>query len=79
LSLFTACGLEVDQVYTDYLVQGVEQWLTNAHTPDNPAEKVRAMLEQDRVNDLSGTHPYLEDGMMYFRQRTATIVGRKLG
>jgi len=79
LSLFTACGLEVEQVSTDYLLQGVEQWLTNAHTPGDRAEKVRAMLEQDRINDLSGTHPFLEDGVMYFRQRTATFVGRKLG
>jgi hypothetical protein len=79
LTLFTACRLEVQQVSTDYLIQGVEQWLTNAHTPDDRAEKVRAMLEQDRLHDLSGTHPYLQDGVMYFRQRTATFVGRKLG
>jgi ubiquinone/menaquinone biosynthesis C-methylase UbiE len=78
LSLFTACGLEVEQVYTDYLIQGVEQWLTNAHTPDDRAEKVREMLEQDQLHDLSGTHPLLQDGVMYFRQRTATFVGRKL-
>jgi ubiquinone/menaquinone biosynthesis C-methylase UbiE len=78
LSLFTTCVLEVEQVYTDYLVQDVEQWLKNSHTPDDRAEKVRTMLEQDRVNDLSGTHPYLQDGVMYFRQRTATFVSRKL-
>jgi hypothetical protein len=78
LGLFTACGLEVEQVYTDDLIQGVEQWLTNAQTPADRAEKVRAMLEQDKLHDLSGTHPFLRDGVMYFRQRTATFVGRKL-
>lgn len=78
LGLFTACGLEVEQVSTDYLIQDVEQWLTNAHTPADRAERVRALLEQDQLHDLSGTHPFLQEGVMYFRQRTATFVGRKL-
>ncbi len=78
LGYFTACGLEVEQVYTDYMTQEVEQWLTNAHTPDERAEKVRVMMEQDKVQDLSGTHPFLQNDVMYFRQRTAAFVGRKL-
>lgn len=78
LRLLTACGLEVEQVSTDELIQGVEQWLRNAHTPADRAEQVRALLEQDRLHDLSGTHPFLEDGVLSFHQRTALFVGHKL-
>jgi ubiquinone/menaquinone biosynthesis C-methylase UbiE len=78
LALFTNCGLEVEQVYTDYLTQAVEQWLANARTPDDQAGKVRAMLEQDKLHDLSGTHPFRQQGAAYFRQRTAAFVSRKL-
>jgi ubiquinone/menaquinone biosynthesis C-methylase UbiE len=78
LALFTACGLEVEQVYTDYRMQAVEQWLTNAHTPADRAEKVRAMIEQDELHDLSGVCPFRQDGALYFRHRFATVVGRKL-
>lgn len=78
LALFTTGGLEVEQVYTDYLTPAVEQWLANAQTPDDQAGKVRAMLEQDELHDLSGTHPYRQNGAVYFRQRTAAFVGRKL-
>ncbi len=78
LALFTTCGLEVEQVSTDYLDQVVEQWLANAHTPDDLAQQTRTMIEQDHLHDLSGTHPFLQQGSMHFRQRTATFVGRKL-
>src|SRR5206468_9660603 len=57
LALFTNCGLEVEQVSTDHLDQRVEQWLANAHTPDDLAQQTRKMLEQDHLHDLSGTHP----------------------
>lgn len=33
---------------------------------------------QDELNDLSGTHPFRQDGKVYFYQRTAAIVGRKI-
>ncbi len=78
LTLFTSCGLEVEQVYTDHLTPALEQWLANAHTPDDRAGKVRAMIEQDELHDLSGTHPFRQHGAVYFRQRTAAFVSRKL-
>jgi len=78
LALFTTSELEVEQVYTDYLTPAVEQWLANARTPDDRAGKVRAMLEQDELHDLSGTHPFRQSGAVYFRQRTAAFVSRKL-
>jgi len=78
LALFTACNLEVEQLYTGYLVQSVEQWLANTHTPDEPAEQVRTMIAQDELHDLSGTRPFRRDGALYFHQRTATFISRKL-
>jgi ubiquinone/menaquinone biosynthesis C-methylase UbiE len=78
LTLFTSCGLEVEQIYTDHLTPALEQWLANAHTLDDRAEKVRAMIEQDELHDLSGTHPFRQQGAVYFRQRTAAFVSRKL-
>ncbi len=78
LTLFTACNLEVEQLYTDHLLQSVEQWLANTHTPAEPAEQARAMIVQDEFHDLSGTRPFWRDGALYFHQRTATFVCRKL-
>jgi ubiquinone/menaquinone biosynthesis C-methylase UbiE len=78
LALFTTSGLEVEQLYTDHLTPSVEQWLTNAHTPDDQAKQVRTMIEQDELQDLSGTHPFRQHETVYFRQRTATFVSRKL-
>jgi ubiquinone/menaquinone biosynthesis C-methylase UbiE len=77
-TLLTACGLEVEQVYTDQLTPALEQWLANAHTPGDQAREVRAMIEQDELHDLSGTSPFRQHGAVYFRQRTAAFIGRKL-
>lgn len=78
LSLFTANGLEVEQVYTDQLTQSVEKWLANAKTADDRAREVWQLIEQDERSDLSGTHPFRQDGTLFFQQRTATFAGRKL-
>jgi ubiquinone/menaquinone biosynthesis C-methylase UbiE len=78
LKLFTACGLEVEQISTDYRTQVVEQWLSNAQTPVDRAEKVRAMIEQDELHDLSGVCPFRQNGVLHFRHRSAMFVGRKL-
>ncbi len=66
------------RAHTDHLTPALEQWLANAHTPDDRAGKVRAMIEQDELHDLSGTHPFRQHGAVYFRQRTAAFVSRKL-
>ncbi len=78
LALFTACNLEVEQLYSDHLTPSLEQWLANAHTPPESAREVRALIEQDELRDLSGTRPFREQGAIYFRQRTAAFVGRRL-
>jgi ubiquinone/menaquinone biosynthesis C-methylase UbiE len=78
LSLFTAHGLELVRVHSGQLVQDVERWLANAHTPADRADEVRELIERDLRDDLSGTRPYRADGVLYFVQHTITLVGRKL-
>jgi ubiquinone/menaquinone biosynthesis C-methylase UbiE len=78
LTLLTACSLEVEQIYTDQLTPALEQWLAYAHTPGDQAREVRAMIEQDELHDLSGTSPFHQHGAVYFRQRTAAFITRKL-
>ena len=75
LDLFTATGLEVEDVHTGRLVQVVEQWLANAHTPPDVAARVRALIQEDAARDLSGTHPHAGAGGLTFTQRTAIVVG----
>jgi ubiquinone/menaquinone biosynthesis C-methylase UbiE len=78
LRLFGEQGLEVESAYTSDLVQPLEQWLANSHTPPDRAMAVRAMLQRDAAEDLSGTRPFRRDGELFFTQKTITVVGRKL-
>jgi ubiquinone/menaquinone biosynthesis C-methylase UbiE len=78
LSLFTNAGLEVDQLYSGELIQHLERWLANSQTSPDGAREVRAMIERDAREDLSGTRPYLQKGHWFFRQLTLAIVTRKL-
>jgi len=78
LALFTACGLEVEQVVTDHLTQALESWLENAHTPQEQASLVRELVEQDERQDLSGTRPFRRQEAVYFYQRIVTVIARKL-
>ncbi len=79
LTLFAECGLDVVRVSTERIHQDVERWLANAKTPADRAAEVRQMIEQDEREDLSGTRPFSRDGVLYFTQTTAIVVGRKLG
>ncbi len=72
-------GLEIVRFYSDRMVTPVEVWLENAQTPPHRADETRAMLEQDLLRDLSGTRPFRDGGVLYFTQRTAALIGRKLG
>jgi ubiquinone/menaquinone biosynthesis C-methylase UbiE len=78
LALFTACGLEVEQVITDRLTQTLEAWLANAHTSPERAAQVRELIEQDEHQDLSGTHTFRRQEAIYFYQRIATFIARKI-
>ena len=78
LALFAAAGLELERLYSGELMQNLERWLANSQTPPENAAEVRAMIERDGREDLSGTRPYLEDGEWFFRQPTLAVVARKL-
>src|SRR5262249_21950459 len=77
--LFTAARLEVVHVSTDALTPAVEDWFGRAQTPTERAATARALIERDEREDLSGTRPFRVDGTLHFTQRTAIVVGRKLG
>jgi ubiquinone/menaquinone biosynthesis C-methylase UbiE len=78
LTLLTAANLELERLYSGQLVQNLERWLANSQTRPGLAAKVRAMIERDAREDLSGTRPYLEDGEWFFRQPTLAVVARRL-
>ena len=78
LELFTEHGVDVSHVETGVLVQEVEEWLTNAQTPDARATKAREMVRRDAEADLSGTRPFWSDDELFFVQRTAILAGRLL-
>jgi ubiquinone/menaquinone biosynthesis C-methylase UbiE len=78
LALFTGAGLELERLYSGELVQNLERWLANSQTPPGPAAEVRAMIERDAREDLSGTRPYLEDGQWFFRQPTLAVMACRL-
>ena len=79
LSIVTRANFEVEVTLSDDLLPDIEQWLANAKTPTEQARVVRQMIDQDRLRDLSGTRPFIdEQGCVRFHQRTALIRGRKL-
>jgi ubiquinone/menaquinone biosynthesis C-methylase UbiE len=78
LALFTAAGLEIERLYSGELVQNLERWLANSQTPPGPAAEVRALIERDAREDLSGTRPYLENGQWFFHHPTLAVVARRL-
>jgi ubiquinone/menaquinone biosynthesis C-methylase UbiE len=78
LWIFAECGVEVEGVRTDAVIQDLERWLANAQTPPDRAADVRALIERDAAEDLSGTAPFWTAGRWHFVHRAAIVVGRKL-
>jgi SAM-dependent methyltransferase len=81
LQLFREAGLETDAVKTaDDLTPEVERWLATTKAPEERAGEVRRLLEEDRLQDLSGARPFQDEtGRLFFHARTATLTGRKVG
>jgi hypothetical protein len=55
-----------------------KSWLPGAQTGASDADQVRAMLERELHEDLSGIRPFMRDGRLCFTQRTVALIGRKL-
>ncbi len=79
LRLFREAGLETDHIFTfQDLCPEVERWLATTKAPAEDAAEVRRLLEEDRLQDLSGTRPFLDaEGRLHFHARTVTLTGRK--
>ncbi len=79
LQFFRRAGLEADSVETfDDLCPEVERWLATTKAPAADAAEVRRLLEEDRLQDLSGTRPFQDaTGHLHFHARTATLTGRR--
>lgn len=79
LHLFRDAGLETDGVSTfEDLCPEVERWLATTQAPQDKAAEVRRLLEEDRVQDLSGTRPFQDaTGRLYFHARRAILTGRR--
>jgi ubiquinone/menaquinone biosynthesis C-methylase UbiE len=77
LLLFRDAGIETHTVTTGEVVPEVERWL--AKTPFDRAAEIRRLFEEDRIGDLSGLQPYLDEhGRLFFHQHLAVVAGRKL-
>ncbi len=76
--MFGDSGLEVETVESGEVVQPLEYWMSYSHTPPERAAQVRELFARDERDDLSGACPFRRDGELYFIQRTATLVARKL-
>jgi len=80
LQFFRDAGLETDAASTaDDLTPEVERWLATTKTPAERAAEVRRLLEEDRLQDLSGTRPFQDaTGQLFFHARTAILTGHKV-
>jgi ubiquinone/menaquinone biosynthesis C-methylase UbiE len=78
LRVFTVTGLEVERIATSEMLQPVELWMQRAQTPPDKASEVRALIERDEQDDLSGTRPFRRDGDLSFRQTLAILAARRL-
>jgi ubiquinone/menaquinone biosynthesis C-methylase UbiE len=79
LHFFRRAGLEVDSVTTyDDVCPEVERWLATTQAPPERAAEVWRLLEEDRVRDLSGTRPFLDEKeQLHFHARSAILTGRR--
>ena len=79
VAVLTTAGLEIEQLYSDEIVQPLEHWLASSQTPPDRADQVRGLIERDSREDLSAMRPYLENDRWFFRHPTLAIVSRRLG
>jgi len=79
LRFYRDAGLETETVSTAAdLTPEVERWLATTKVAGDLAAEIRRLLEEDRVQDLSGTRPFQDEkGRLYFHARTAIVAGRK--
>jgi len=78
IAMMAQAGIEIERLYSDEITADVEGWLASSQTSAEDEREVRAQLMRDMNEDLSGIHPWVRDGKLYFTHRTVALVGRKL-
>ncbi|MHB8384396.1 MAG: class I SAM-dependent methyltransferase [Candidatus Binataceae bacterium] len=76
--MLALAGCELARFTSHGMRNPVEQWLRTAQTPPERAARVRAMIERDAAEDLSGARPVKIGGELFFTHRIAIVVTRKL-
>ena len=78
-SLFRRSGLEVISARRRELEESVLEWMDFSLTQEKHREEILHALNQElEGRTRTGLAPYTRDSVLYFRQRDAAIVGRKI-
>jgi ubiquinone/menaquinone biosynthesis C-methylase UbiE len=78
-SLFRRSGLEVVSARRRELEESVLEWMDFSLTQEKHREEILHALNQElEGRTRTGLAPYTRDSVLYFRQRDAAIVGRKI-
>lgn len=78
IQVLTEQGIEIDHLETVIVEQNVENWLSNAGTPEAQATETREMIRKDAEEDLSGTRPFSRNDELYFSQLNAIVTGHPI-
>jgi SAM-dependent methyltransferase len=79
-ALFRLFGLDILSARTRDIEEELIEWMDFSHTRDEDrAEILRAVAEELRGGTKTGLAAYERDSVLCFRQRDASVVGRKLG
>jgi ubiquinone/menaquinone biosynthesis C-methylase UbiE len=73
-----SAGLEIMRFDSSALKNPVDRWFVSGHTSPDREGEVRAMIERDLIEDLSGARPSRIDGELFFTHRLAIVTARKL-
>jgi len=79
-ALFGLFGMEITSARTRDIEESVLEWMDFSLTHEDGREEIlRALAEELGGRGETGLAPYERDAVLYFRQRDAAIVGRRIG
>jgi len=78
-SLFRRFGLEVVSARQRDIEESVVEWMDFSLTQEKNRDEILHALNEEMAGGTStGLAPYTRDSVLYFRQRDAAVIGRKL-
>ena len=78
-SLFRQSGLEVISARQRDIEEGAVEWMDFSLTQEKDREEILRALDTELSGGAkTGLAPYTRDSVLYFRQRDAAVVGRKI-